>query len=244
MIDAFVKQVTDLIAAVASDEKAAMNEAAAAIARSVAAGGVVHLFGCGHSHILCEETFYRAGGLACIHPILDSGLMLHEGAVRSSDLERMAGYGTLLMKRQDIRPGEVLVVMSTSGRNPVPVEVALAGKAKGATVVSLTSRAYSLSQPSRHSSGKRLLDVGDIVIDNHAPPGDAALSSPGLRTSFAPVSTVVGAAILNATLAKAIEFMVEQGVEPPVFVSGNLEGSDAHNLALVARYSPRIPMLR
>jgi uncharacterized phosphosugar-binding protein len=244
MITAYFDRIRELLRAVEREEAAAMEAAARAVARCVAAGGVIHAFGCGHSHILCEEIFYRAGGLACIHPIFDTGLMLNEGALRSSDLERMVGYGATLMKREDIRPGEVLFVVSTSGRNPVPVEVALAGKEKGATVVAVTSRAYSGSQPPRHPSGKKLMDVGDIVIDNHVPPGDAILSLPGLRTPFGPGSTVVGAAILNGILARAVQLMTEAGVEPPVFFSGNLEGTDAHNRALAERYRPRVPALK
>lgn len=244
MITAYFDAIRKLLEAVERDEAQAMEAAAQAVARCVTAGGVVHAFGCGHSHMLCEEIFYRAGGLACIHPIFDTGLMLHEGALRSSDLERTVGYGTALMKRVEIRPGEVLFVFSTSGRNPVPVEVALAGKEKGATVVAITSRAYSGSQPSRHPSGKRLMDVADIVIDNHVPPGDALLTLPGLPTPFAPGSTVVGAAILNAVLARAVELIAEAGMEPPVFFSGNLEGTDEHNSALAERYRPRVPELR
>lgn len=244
MISAYLDRIRELMATVEREEAAPMEAAAQAIARSVADGGVVHLFGCGHSHILCEEVFYRAGGLACIHPIFNTGLMLHEGALQSSDLERMTGYGATIMKREDIRPGEVLVVLSTSGRNPVPVEVALAGKEKGATVVVLTSRAYSASQSPRHPNGKRLMDCGDIVINNHAPPGDATLTVPGLDQPFAPSSTVVGAAILNAVLARAVQIMTEMGVEPPVFLSGNLEGTDAHNRALAERYRSRVPALK
>jgi uncharacterized phosphosugar-binding protein len=170
--------------------------------------------------------------------------MLHEGALESSRLERTVGYGARLMVGQDVRPGEVLVVISTSGRNPVPVEVALAGRALGATVVAITSRAYSGSQPPRHPSGKRLADAGDIVIDNKIPPGDAVLAPDGYATPFAPASTVVGAAIINGFLARAIEVLTARGVQPPVFLSGNLEGADAHNIALAERYRQRVPALR
>lgn len=227
-----------------AEQAEAIDSAAQAIAKSIEEGGVIHLFGCGHSHLLCEEVFFRAGGLACIHPILDTGVMLHEGALRASDLERFHGYGTLLMQRQEIRPREVLIVISTSGRNPVPVEVALAGKEKGATVVAITSLAYSASQAARSSNGMRLSDTGDIVIDNFVPPGDAALALPSLQTPFAPVSTVIGTAIVNAMLARAVEILVDKGVTPPVFLSGNLDGADAHNRSLAEKYRARVPALR
>lgn len=243
-MSAYINQLQTLLTTVREQEASVMETVAVAMADSVGAGGVVHLFGCGHSHILCEELFYRAGGLACVQPIFDTGLMLHEGALRSSELERMVGYGTVLMKNVQIEPGELLFVISTSGRNPVPVEVAQSGKAKGATVVAITSLAYATSQPPRHPSGKRLGDLSDMVIDNHVPVGDAALSLPTLAVPFGPVSTVVGAAILNGIFARAIELLVQAGLVPPLFLSGNIDGADAHNEALVQRYRGRIHTLR
>lgn len=242
-MDYFTK-LQALLRLIAEREAESMERAAQAVADAIAADGLIHFFGCGHSHLLCEEVFFRAGGLACVHPILDSGLMLHEGAVRSSDLERMAGYGSLLVRRHRILPHEVLVVISTSGRNPVPVEVAQYGREQGATVIALTSIAYSQSQPSRHASGMRLCDAGDIVIDNHIPPGDALLSVEGFGVPFGPASTAIGAATIQQVLARAVALLVERGVEPPVFRSGNLDGADAHNMALVARYRGRVPALR
>jgi uncharacterized phosphosugar-binding protein len=220
-----------------------LERAADLIAGSIARGGVLHLFGCGHSQMLCEEVFYRAGGLAAVNPILDAGLALSAGAVKSSMLERLEGYGKAALSQQDLRPGEVIIVISTSGRNPVPVEVALEARRRGLTVVALTSVAYSQASASRHSSGQRLMDVADIVIDTCGVPGDAVLEHPGVPVRFSPISTVIGAAILNALMAEVVERLVAMGVEPPVFLSGNLDGSDAHNLALVERYKHRVGRL-
>lgn len=220
-----------------------MRQAAAKVADCIAAGGIVHLFGCGHSHILTEEVFYRAGGLVPVRPIFYEPLMLHEGAVKSSELERQNGLAERFMAEQDIRPGEVMFVLSTSGRNPVPVDVAQAAKAKGAYTIGITSMAYSQSQPSRHISGLRLADAVDLAVDNRSVKGDAVLTHEKVGTPFAPTSTVVGAAILNAILAGAVSELAERGVEPPVFLSGNIDGADAHNAALIAKYRERIPLL-
>lgn len=243
MIEAYFAKMQALLKDILNNEKDNMEQVSEKIVDSLKGDGVVHLFGAGHSHMLTEEVFYRAGGLVPVHPILDTGLMLHEGAVRSSYLERMSGYGEIIMKHQDIRPGEVVFVISNSGRNPVPIEVALAAKEQGAFVVGLTSLDYSSKQSSRHKSGKRLFEIVDVVIDNHGVKGDAILKLEAFPVPFAPSSTVAGAAIINAILARAIEHLVNEGIEPPVFLSGNLDGADEHNLKLVNKYKNRIPEL-
>jgi len=243
LIHSYFEAIRTLLDTVERTQSAAMEQAAEQVAKSIIDGGIIHLFGCGHSHILTEEVFYRAGGLVPIRPIFYEPLMLHEGAVRSSALERENGLGETFMEEQDIRPGEVMFVLSTSGRNPVPVDVARIAKSKGAVTIGITSLAYSQSQPSRHVSGKHLYNSVDLVIDNHAAPGDAALRHPDVAVPFTPTSTVIGATILNSILARAIAIMAERGYEPPVFLSGNIDGADAHNAACIARYQARIPLL-
>lgn len=243
MIDTYFHRIESMLQQVLAAEAGRMKQAASKVADCIAGGGIVHLFGCGHSHILTEEVFYRAGGLVPIRPIFYEPLMLHEGAVRSSDLERQNGLAGVFMNDQDIREGEVMFVLSTSGRNPVPVDVALAAKAKGAYTIGITSIEYSHSQPSRHVSGQRLSDAVDLAIDNGAVKGDAVLTHERVKVPFTPTSTVVGATILNAVLAQAIVELAERGVEPPVFLSGNIDGADAHNGALIAKYRERIALL-
>jgi uncharacterized phosphosugar-binding protein len=204
----------------------------------------VHFFGAGHSHILCEDAFYRAGGLVPINPIFDVNLMLHNGAPRSSRLERMTGYAETFMESCNIRPGEIVFVISTSGRNGVPIDVALLAKEKGAKVVSITSLEYSMSQSSRHPSGKRLFEACDIYIDNHCPIGDALLSLEKFPMPLSPGSTIAGAYILQTILSTAIKIIVDKGLTPPVFLSGNLEGGDEHNKMLIEKYKGRIMYYR
>jgi len=177
-----------------------------------------------------------------VKPILIEPLMLHEGAVRSSELERENGYASTFLQDYEFKKEDVVFVLSTSGRNPVPVDVALYAKAQGAFVIGVTSLEYSQSQPSRHVSGKRLYEVVDLVIDNHAPVGDAVLSHPKVAVPFAPSSTVTGAAILNGIFAETIALLAESGSEPPIFLSGNIEGADTHNKRLVEQYRARIPL--
>ena len=242
MINNYFDKIKDLLAKVQKEEHNVMIQADHKVAETIQNGGVIHLFGCGHSHILTEEVYYRAGGLVPIHPILHEPLMLHEGAVRSSTYERKNDYAKTFMQAQDIRDGDVIFVISTSGRNPVPVDVAHLAKEKGAFVIGITSIEYSSSQPSRHISGELLLDAADLVINNHAPEGDALLSHIDVDVRFSPSSTVIGSTILNAVFAQSIKLMAENNFEPPVFLSGNIEGADDHNEKLIDKYKERIKL--
>ncbi|PZF88498.1 hypothetical protein C1903_09590 [Listeria ivanovii] len=243
MINNYIDSTILMLENILDNEADYVKEAGAKVAEAIENDGIIHLFGCGHSHILTEEVFYRAGGLAAIHPILHEPLMLHEGAAASSVLERKNDYAKTFMMEEDIRAGDVMIVLSTSGRNPVPIDVAEIAREKGAFIIVITSLQYSTSQKSRHTSGKRLSDTGDIVIDNGAVKGDAVLKSANFDIPFAPTSTVTGAAILQAIFAEAIEKMVTDNFTPPVFISGNIENADEHNRALVEEYTPRIPLL-
>jgi uncharacterized phosphosugar-binding protein len=244
MLLEFFKRAKDRIQLVEENEKEQLTEAAKKVADAIENGGIVQLFGCGHSHILTEEVFYRAGGLVPINPIFHEPLMLHEGAVKSSELERKNYYADGFMKDQDIRNNDVVFVLSTSGRNPVPVDVALAAKQKGAFVIGITSMEYSQSQPSRHKSGKHLFDAVDLVINNYSVKGDAILSYDKVAVPFGPTSTIVGATILNAIFAGAIKIMADKGYSPPIFLSGNVDGADEHNQEMINLYRERIKLLK
>ncbi|MFT4413756.1 SIS domain-containing protein [Fredinandcohnia humi] len=243
MLTQFFDKVKERLEIVENTEKENLRQAAEKVAEAIQNGGIIQLFGCGHSHILTEEVFYRAGGLVPIKPIFIEPLMLHEGALRSSELERKNDYVGEFLADQEIQPHDVVFVLSTSGRNPVPVDVANHAKAKGAHVIGITSLEYSQSQPSRHKSGKHLYNSVDLVIDNHSVKGDAILSYEKVPVPFGPTSTVVGAVVLNAIFAEAIKIMADNGFEPPVFLSGNIDGADQHNQEIIKKYQPRIPLL-
>lgn len=243
MLHAYFEKVKERLQLIEEHEKESMGGAAQKVAEAIQKGGIIQLFGCGHSHILAEEVFYRAGGLVPVKPILIEPLMLHEGAVKSSELEREPDYADSFLDEQDFRPEDVVFILSTSGRNPVPIDAALHAREKGAFVIGLTSMEYSQSQPSRHNSGKHLYNSADLVIDNHSVTGDAILSYDKVKVPFGPTSTVIGTAILNAVFAEAIKLMADNGFEPPVFLSGNMDGADDHNNRLVEKYRKRIPLL-
>ncbi|WP_299091897.1 SIS domain-containing protein [uncultured Metabacillus sp.] len=243
MLSTYFTKIQDKLQLVLEKESESMKIVAAKIAESIQQGGIIQLFGCGHSHILTEEVFFRAGGLAPIKPILIEPLMLHEGAVKSSQLERLNDYAAHFLDRQDIQPNDVVIVLSTSGINPVPIDVALYAREKGAFVVGICSFDYRSGQTSRHKSGKFLADVVDLPLNNFSVKGDAILSYDRVKVPFIPTSTVIGAAMLNGILAEAIKKIADAGMEPPIFLSGNITGADEHNKKLIQKYSKRIELL-
>ncbi len=213
----------DLITDIEATQVDAIQAAGTLVAECLAQDKLVHVFGTGHSHLLVEELFYRAGGIANISPILDSGLMLHESAATSTDFERMQGYAAIIFKRYTFSPGDVMIIISNSGRNPVPIEAAMEARKMGLPVIAITAKAYSASQPSRHSSGKRLFELADVVVDNRGKPGDAALEVKGLPMRVFPTSTISGAILVNAIIYAAVQQLVAKGITPPVLVSANVD---------------------
>jgi uncharacterized phosphosugar-binding protein len=219
----YFNQLTKVMQNIKQHEMASIRQAASWIAESVAQDGLVHLFGCGHSHLLAEDIFYRAGGLVPVNAILESSLMLHEGAVKSSKVERLPGYAELILDNYTVKPGEVMIIISNSGINSLPVEMAMAAKAKGLMVVAVSSGDYKTAE-SRHPSGKRLRDVADLVIDNHVPFGDALVQMPGSTVKIASGSTIAGSLILNMIMVTVVEQLLARQIHPPVFMSGNVPG--------------------
>jgi uncharacterized phosphosugar-binding protein len=208
-------------------------QAGKVIANAIVQGGTLHIFGTGHSHMLAEELYVRAGGLTCVNAILEPSLMLHEDPARATELERQEGLAAEILARHEMWAGDVLIVVSNSGRNPVPIEMALLAKERGLVVIALTSLAHSQAVASRHPSGRRLFEVADIVLDNVGEVGDAVLEAcpePGRRveghsTKACPTSTVMGAAILNAVMATAIEELLSMGFVPSILISSNVDDS-------------------
>ncbi len=240
MTHVYFKKVKEILNLIEEKEINNIQQGAKKIADSIQRGGVVHVFGCGHSHMLSEEVYYRAGGLVPIHPIFQEPLMLHEGAMHSSELEKKTDYAKSFMEEQDIRENDVMMVISTSGRNPVPIDTVILAKEKGAYVIGISSHSYKENYTSRHESGKFLYEVVDVAIDNHIPVGDALLTDEHVKVNFASGSTVAGATIMNVIMAEAIAIMVKNGFEPPVLLSGNVDGSDQHNKALIEKYRNRV----
>lgn len=212
-------------------------EAAAELAaRSCINGGRIYVFGTGHSHLVAEEFYIRAGGLALVHAILPPELMLHQITKKSTYLERLEGIGPILVDLYKVEAKDTLIVISNSGRNAVPVEMCLEAKKKGASLIAITSMQHSGTCTSRHSSGKKIYEIADVTIDNCAEKGDASFYVNGFDIPIGPTSDAVGVAIAQAMTCSIVQKMVDAGVEPPVFRSSNVDGGDALNEHLYEKY--------
>lgn len=222
---------------------AQIEAAADMMAASIEAGGIVHVFGSGHSHMMAEEVFYRAGGLWAFNAMLDINLTSF-GTLKAGMVERAEGYAAVVLDSFDVRPGEVVVIVSNSGINPVPIELAIEAKERGAATIALTSAEHYGNAVSRHSTGKKLIDVVDLVVDSRVPVGDGILTLDGMDTAVAASSTVLGATMLNAIVAQVAEKMLQDGMQPPVIVSMNVPGGDERNRELRAQYGPRLRMFK
>jgi len=199
----------------------------------------VHVTGTGHSSSLVLETFYRAGGLACVNPITHPGLIPLSGGIASTVLERSADLAEALLAQAAPREGEVAVVFSSSGANPLPVELARGLRAAGVWVVAVSSLPHLRAAPAR--AGIKLDDIADEVLDTGVPVGDAAFDSDGART--APLSSLSSIFLWNLLLARIAERARSEGVELPLWTSANVAGGDERNADLLAKYRPIIPLL-
>lgn len=235
----YAQHILKLVQTISESQLAEIKKVAKAAADSIAKGGVLHVFGSGHSHMAAEDVFYRAGGLACVDAMLEFPLM-EFNVGRSTRMERLHGYADAIVSGYRLEAGEVAVIVSNSGINAVPVEVALACKAKGLTVAAIVSRRHSEAVESRHRDGLKLTDVADIVIDNCGVPGDAALETGGPSpVRYGPTSTLAGILIMQMIVAEIVTLLKDRGIVPPLFTSANQPGSEGND-AFVKAYRERV----
>jgi uncharacterized phosphosugar-binding protein len=234
LADSYYERAAELLARARQTNAAALAALAPVVGASVAQGGVVHTFGSGHSELISREIIGRAGGLVCVTGIIDP---------TGGFIENLPGYGTRLVERYDrqyqLVPGETVIVISNSGKNASPIDVALYAKAKGLTVAALTCMAMSRATPSQHPSGKRLFEVADHVLDNGGVPGDAIVEvAEGL--SAGPTSTLIGCSVLNWLMLSVMEWLRTNGHPLPVLRSQNIPGAIEHNREVASRYRSRL----
>jgi uncharacterized phosphosugar-binding protein len=225
----YLRSVAGLVAGLESTAWSDIEAGAGLMADALEGGGVIHAFGSGHSHMLAEEMFYRAGGLVRVRPILFEGLMLHASAPLSTALERLPGLASAILDDHPMAGGDVLIIVSNSGSNSVITEMARAVRQGGVRTIAITSLEHATSGATRERSEERLHELVDVTIDNRGVVGDASIAVPGVENRVAPTSTVVGAAIVNALVAETVERLVERGMVPEVFSSSNVAGGDAVN---------------
>lgn len=230
----YLENIIGLLGRIEREESENLEKGACQVADVICRDGLVQVFGCGHSHLSALDAFYRAGGLACVSPVLDEDLMLHDGAAKSSRMEKMGGIAAEIFRRHGISQNDIMVVVSASGKNAVPVEMLRAAKAAGVKTVAISSSAYA-------PHGAVLLEEADIPIDCKVCYGDAVIDVGGMKMGG--LSTYASLFILNSILIEGAKKARERGVTPPIYTSGNVEGGTAKNAALEERYFNRIKRL-
>ncbi|GAA2506050.1 SIS domain-containing protein [Streptomyces thermolineatus] len=238
----YLDAAVGLLRRVDEEESGSIRAAAGLVADAVTAGGRLFATGAGHSALPAQDVVYRAGGLALVNFLAVPGAVGVDTvpAPLGSALERVDGLAAAVLGSSPARAGDVLLVVSLSGRNALPVEMAATARAAGMKVIGVTSLAYPRGTSSRHSSGTFLKDHCDVVVDSKVAVGDAELEADGVPVRFGSASTVVAAAIVQAVVAQAVGLLAERGAVPPMLRSGNVDGGHDWNDRLMAEYGDRI----
>lgn len=238
----YLNTAIELLTRIRDEEQDALDQAAKTMADAVEKGHCLFAFGCTHSSLPIQDLVYRAGGFMLINPIYGPGITALDikPTTISSAMEQMQGYAKVILDNSPAKAGDVLILVSVSGRNAVPVELAQLAKERGLTIIGVTSKEYSQAVSSRHPSGKKMHDFADIILDNKAPKGDAVLEDKGMAQRFNPVSGVTSTAILQALVAATIEELLQRGFTPPVFLAANVDGGAEYNARLIKQYHDRI----
>lgn len=231
----YMNTLTSILDEVYETNKDKIHELAEKFAENIMEDRMIHTFGTGHSHMIGIELFARAGGLGNVDALLDPDVLTSNGAQRSGALEKLPGVADIVYDNYNIQPGDIMIVISNSGRNSMPIEMAMRCKKEGVFVVAVTSLKQSEKMISRHPSGKRLFEVADVVLDNCAPSGDGCLNINGYITGA--VSSIASMFMLNTITSEAIKIVTDKGFKPYIFQSQNVDGFD--NDAIYEHYKGR-----
>ena len=230
----YLKNIINNLESIEKQEADKIEKVSRLVADVIKNDGLIHIFGCGHSHLPGLDAFYRAGGLANVSPLLDTDLMLHNGAAKSSRMEKMSGIAPEVFRRYNIDKNDIIFVLSASGKNQVPVEMALEAKKAGITTIGICSSEY-------FEKGGRLHECVDIAIDCKVPYGDASVAVGDVMMGG--LSTYAACFILNSCLINGSKIALNEGTVPPVFKSGNIDGGKDYNIHLEERYLGRVKHL-
>lgn len=238
----YFAEVLSLLSQIQEEEAPAIEKAASILADAIQDEKRIFGFGCSHSSLPVQDLVYRAGGLMLINPIYGPGIeaLTTRPTTLGSAMERLSGYAQALLDNTPIQAGDVLLLVSVSGRNAVPVEMAQIASERGIRVIGITSHRYAQAVTSRHPSGKKMHDFAEVILDNKVPHGDAVLAAEGIPQKFCPASGVTSTALLHALVGATIEALLERGVIPPVFLAANVDGGEEYNKRLLRENRDRI----
>ena len=230
------EKIIEVIKKAEEVNKEAIKNLAVKFAENIENDKVIHTFGTGHSHMLGIELFARAGGLGNVDAMLDPDTLTSFGAQRSCAMEKTSGVSDVIYDSYKIEKGDIMIITSNSGRNAMPIEMAMRCQKEGIYTVAITNVSQSKGQKSRHPSGKRLFECVDLVIDSCAPEADATLNLDGIKTG--PASSIVTMFLVNTIVSEAIKIVLSHGKRPYVFQSQNVDGFD--NDAIYKHFEGRI----
>jgi uncharacterized phosphosugar-binding protein len=240
----YMRELVKLLDELLDRQRDRVEAAAEIVASALSSGGVIHIFGTGHSSLIAQEPFMRAGGLLPVNAMLDERVLMSAGSLSSSAAEKQEGLAGEILSAHDIRPEDAGIVISNSGRNAAPIEMAFEMKKRGIPVIAITSLRHSTAVSSSHASGKKLMDIADVILDNMAPHGDALIEIPGVGTKMGATSTVTGAALVNSVMILAAEKMLDRDATPLALPSGNVEAADFTRIQqAMSEYMGRIKYL-
>lgn len=242
------EKITALLASIEDEEVAALDAASDLMVDQVRGDRLIHVYGPGgHANLATQEAFFRAGGLIHISAILDSGTLLSDGALRSMAMERTPGYGRVVIDNVALGADDLIVIVNSYGMNSAVIDAATRSRERGARIIGVSSRGHALAvgadHPARHPSKQNLHDIVDVAIDSKVPLGDAVIDIPGFAMPTGAVSTYVNAFIINLLSVLTVAKLVEQEVEPPVWMSGNAPGGDEANARYIEEFRGRVRLL-
>jgi uncharacterized phosphosugar-binding protein len=237
----FYQAATEVIETILKSEQDKIKAAAQILADQISKGNLINVFGSGgHSFIGAEEMFYRAGGLVPINPIFETGVSLPPGALRSTEIERTPGFMPGILKTYGLKADQVIIIINAYGINSATIDTALESRKLGLMTIALTSPQIAMGlasdHPSRHPSRKNLHEIVDLYIDTHVPMGDAAVKLEGFQQKVGPVSTLANAFTIECMVVETIDLLIQRGIDPPVWKSGNSPGGDEYNQKYLDKY--------
>ncbi len=232
----YVNNLTKLMETAFEANKDTIRDLARKFADNIKNDKLIHTFGTGHSHMIGIELFGRAGGLGNVNALLDPDTLTSNGAQRSSALEKLPGLADIIYDSYKIEKGDIMIVISNSGRNAAPIEMAMRCQKEGVFCIAVTNLAQSQATTSRHPSGKKLYECSDCILDTCVPTGDALLNIDGVKTG--PGSSIISMFLLNTVVSEALRICAEEGIKAPVFQSQNVDGFD--NDAIYKKYDGRV----
>jgi uncharacterized phosphosugar-binding protein len=232
-------KVNDLFSKIVEHQGDKIEKVSSLMAQAIVDDHIIHTFGTGHSQMIGFEMFARAGGLGNVNAMLDSTTLTHEGTKRAAEMEQVHGLAQIVWQQYKTAKEDIILITSNSGRNAMPIEMALIAKEKGLHVIAITSMEQSTQYPSRHKSGLKLYDIADITIDNHAPSGDGMINIGEATVGAA--SSVAGLFIVNLLSTEAMKKAHHKGAHLPVYKSQNIDGIS--NEEIYTQYKDRIKHL-